>query len=56
MLLNYCRFDLVNYTFDFDVVPKPLTLNGLYDISGKVLILPIVGKGKSKIVLGNNIK
>lgn len=33
-------------------VTKPIVLEGDYEISGKVLILPIVGKGKCKIELG----
>lgn len=32
---------------------KSIILEGNYEISGKVLILPIVGKGKCKISLGN---
>lgn len=31
---------------------KPITLEGNYDIKGKVMILPITGDGKSKISLG----
>lgn len=45
----------MNYNLEFEVVPKSLILNGFYDIAGKVLVLPIVGKGKSKISLGNKI-
>lgn len=34
---------------------SPLTLDGDYDVNGKVLILPIVGKGKCKIDLRNEM-
>jgi len=32
---------------------KSIILDSDYEISGKVLILPIVGKGRCKIILGN---
>jgi len=34
---------------------KSIILEGDYETSGKVLILPIVGQGRCKIVLGNII-
>jgi len=33
--------------------PKTVIIEGDYEISGKVLVLPIVGKGKCKISIGN---
>lgn len=36
----------------FDMVSPKITLKGPYSIEGKVLILPIVGKGKAEIILG----
>lgn len=45
--------DLDNYNITLDVAfEKPITLDGNYDIKGKVIILPITGDGLSKIVLG----
>jgi len=51
--LNYYSYDPVNYNLFIDLQnPKSIMLDGDYEISGKVLILPIVGKGKCKISLG----
>lgn len=45
--------DLDNYNITLNVdFEKPITLDGNYDIKGKVIILPITGDGLSKIVLG----
>jgi len=41
-----------NITLDVDF-KKPVTLDGNYDIKGKVMVLPITGEGMSKIMLGN---
>jgi len=41
---------------DAEIHPeKSIILDGDYEITGKVLILPIVGKGKCKISIGNII-
>jgi len=41
---------------DIELHPlKPIVMDGDYEISGKVLILPIVGKGRCKINIGNII-
>lgn len=41
---------------DIELHPlKPIVMDGDYEISGKVLILPIVGKGRCKISIGNII-
>lgn len=37
-------------------VQKPLTLEGIYDANGKLLVLPISGNGTCKFVLGNLIE
>lgn len=45
--------DLDNYNITLNVdFDKPITLDGNYDIKGKVIILPITGSGLSKIILG----
>lgn len=36
----------------FDMMSPKITLTGPYSVEGKVLILPIVGKGNATIVLG----
>lgn len=50
----YYRSDIDNYTFnlksDFD---EPLILEGMYNVQGKVIILPIKGEGMSNLTLGN---
>lgn len=47
------RSKIDNYTFnlkaDFD---EPLVLEGMYNIQGKIIILPIKGEGKSNLTLG----
>lgn len=47
------RSSINNYTFnlkaDFD---EPLVLEGMYNIQGKIIILPIKGEGKSNLTLG----
>lgn len=40
-----------NFTLDVEF-EKPITLDGNFDIKGKVMILPITGNGKVKISLG----
>lgn len=53
MFLCIYRSSINNYTFnlkaDFD---EPLVLEGLYNIQGKIIILPIIGEGKSNLTLG----
>lgn len=47
-------YDAVNHNFSIEMLnPKSVALDGDYEISGKVLILPIVGKGKCEFLLGN---
>jgi len=47
------RSNINNHTFnlkaDFD---EPLVLEGMYNIQGKIIILPIRGEGKSNLTLG----
>lgn len=46
-------FDRNTNDLDIELHPtKPIRLDGDYEINGKVLVLPIVGKGKCKISLG----
>ncbi|XP_022179648.1 protein takeout-like [Myzus persicae] len=46
------KSNINNYTFnlkaDFD---EPLVLEGMYNIQGKIIILPIIGEGKSNLTL-----
>lgn len=52
--INEVYADLDNYNITLNVeFAKPITLDGNYDIKGKVIILPITGDGLSKIVLEN---
>lgn len=52
----YCSYNKETYTLNADLHPeKSINLEGDYETSGKVLILPIVGKGRCKIVIGNII-
>lgn len=51
-VIDSAHYDPENYTLFMDLHnPKGVELEGDYEISGKVLILPIVGKGKCKINL-----
>jgi len=53
---KYYSYDPTNYTINLEIHPtKPLDLEGNYKMSGKVLVLPVVGDGKCKIILGNII-
>lgn len=50
-------YDKKNDNLFFDLnLPKPVKLEGDYEISGKILILPIVGKGRCKLSLGEYLK
>jgi len=52
----YCSYNPETYVMDVEIHHgKSVNLDGDYEASGKVLILPIVGKGRCKIVLGNII-
>lgn len=52
-LWYFYRSNVNDYTFnlkaDFD---EPLVLEGMYNIQGKIIILPIRGDGKSNLTLG----
>lgn len=51
-----CSYNPETYSLDAELHPeKSIILDGDYETSGKVLILPIVGKGRCKIILGNII-
>jgi len=52
--INEVHADPDNYNFTLNVdFEKPITLDGNYNIKGKVMILPITGDGMCKIVLDN---
>ncbi|XP_025200179.1 protein takeout-like [Melanaphis sacchari] len=50
--LTSMKSSITNYTFnlkaDFD---EPLVLEGMYNIQGKIIILPIIGEGRSNLTL-----
>lgn len=47
-------YDPKNYLFKVGLMAmKPIILEGQYEANGKILVLPIVGDGTSKMVLGN---
>lgn len=49
-----CRYDPKNYTFVINLrLQKPIILEGLYEVNGKVLVLPITGNGTCRVTLGN---
>ncbi|XP_050443506.1 protein takeout-like [Adelges cooleyi] len=48
------KFDFVNYNFSLSLdTKKQIFLKGNYDVSGKVLILPITGNGTCKLTFDN---
>lgn len=48
-----CRSNIDNYTFNLKAnFDEPLVLEGTYSVQGKVIILPIVGEGRSNLTLG----
>lgn len=52
---HFCpRIDFKNYVFEVDALTPYLRLEGDYEMDGKVLLLPIKGKGKCNITLGKN--
>lgn len=54
-MLNCCSYDPVNYTMLIESeAQKPIILQGLYEMNGQILVLPIVGNGRCKISLGSN--
>lgn len=51
-IVEHVNVNPEKFTIDVEVkVAKPLLLEGNYEMSGKVLVLPVVGKGKCKISL-----
>lgn len=54
-ILNDCSYDTEKYRLAVEVEPpKIIELVGDYEIVGKALIFPIVGKGRCKIGLGSD--
>ncbi|KAL0281109.1 UNVERIFIED_CONTAM: hypothetical protein PYX00_002205 [Menopon gallinae] len=52
--VNSVKADIENYKIEIDTtMSKPLIIDGDYEIDGKVLVLPITGKGKSHLELDN---
>lgn len=46
-------YDLETYNLSLEVLlPKPVSMVGDYEINGKVIVLPIMGKGKFKFDAG----
>lgn len=47
------RYDVENYHLHFETfVPNSIIMEGDYEVTGKVMVFPVVGKGKSKFTLG----
>ncbi|XP_046391875.1 protein takeout-like [Ischnura elegans] len=56
-MLKDARIDLDKLRLDFEMVMPSLRVEGPYEVSGKILVLPITGKGMSNITLENvNVK
>ncbi|XP_060872774.1 uncharacterized protein LOC132946731 [Metopolophium dirhodum] len=52
IIIDKIHYNAETYSLDVELHPeKSIILDGDYEITGKVLILPIVGKGKCKIVI-----
>ncbi|XP_025407025.1 protein takeout-like [Sipha flava] len=52
LTVDKIKYDSEKYILYAELLPKQsIVLQGNYEITGKVLILPIVGKGKCKIIL-----
>lgn len=49
------RFDLVNKNGSLNLYGKELKLDGIYDITGQILVLPITGTGPINIRMGNRV-
>lgn len=57
MFIFYYSYDHAKKRSDIELHPtKPIIIEGDYELNGKVMVFPIVGKGKSKIILGSNKK
>jgi len=55
LMLNFCSYDPVNYSMLIESeAQKPIILQGLYEMNGQILVLPIIGTGQCKISLGSN--
>lgn len=54
--MQTCRSNIDNYTFNLKAYfDEPLVLEGTYSVQGKVIILPIIGEGRSNLTLGELI-
>ncbi|CAI6362516.1 unnamed protein product [Macrosiphum euphorbiae] len=52
VIIDKIHYNAETYSLDAEVHPqKSIMLDGDYETNGKVLILPIVGKGRCKIVI-----
>ncbi|KAG8227708.1 hypothetical protein J437_LFUL007990, partial [Ladona fulva] len=51
--IRSAKFDKERLSFNFEMYIPKLTVVGPYEVSGKILVLPIRGKGQSNIVLEN---
>jgi len=55
LLMYIHRSKIDNYTFNLKAdFNEPLVLEGMYNIQGKIIILPIMGEGRSNLTLGIN--
>ncbi|KAL5235486.1 hypothetical protein ACI65C_002896 [Semiaphis heraclei] len=54
LIIKKAIYDPVNYTMLIESeAQKPIILQGLYEMNGQILVLPIVGNGRCKISLEN---
>jgi len=52
-MLDYYSYDPVNYSMSIESeAQKPIILQGLYEMNGQILVLPIIGNGRCKISIG----
>lgn len=52
-MLDYYSYDPVNSSMSIESeAQQPIILQGLYEMNGQILVLPIIGNGQCKISLG----
>jgi len=53
LMLDYYSYDPVNSSMSIESeAQQPIILQGLYEMNGQILVLPIIGNGQCKISLG----
>lgn len=52
-MLDYYSYDPANSSMSIkSEAQQPIILQGLYEMNGQILVLPIIGNGQCKISLG----